>query len=316
MGDLFDEKQIAPMLIAENMPPFSDEAYIYEMKWDGERCIAYLDPKKGTELRNKRNVRMLPKVPELAGIHTQVKKRCILDGELICLVDGKPSFETIQRRSLMGNARKISLEAGRFPATFVAFDCLYYDGADLCMKPLTERKIYLRRAISESERLAISRTYDYTNAEALSRIAKGQGLEGIVAKRRDSLYFQGKRTKTWIKMKNLMDDDFVVCGFIRKENNMSSIVLGQYRDEKLIYKGHVTLGVGGGFFAKIKSHAKAERSPFDELPPGNENAVWLRPDLVCVVEFMHRTKNGGMRQPVFKGLRDDKPVEECVEHTE
>ena len=113
-----------------------------------------------------------------------------------------------------------------------------------------------------------------------------------------------------------MDDDFVVCGFIRKGNNMSSIVLGQYRNEKLIYKGHVTLGVGGESFAKIKSHAKAERSPFDELPPGNENAVWLRPDLVCVVEFMHRTKNGGMRQPVFKGLRDDKPVEECVEHTD
>lgn len=111
MSDLFEEKHIAPMLIAENVEPFADEQYLYEMKWDGERCVAYLDPKGGTELRNKRNVRMLPKVPELAKIHRQAKRRCVLDGELLCLVDGKPSFETIQRRSLMSNRYRIELEA-------------------------------------------------------------------------------------------------------------------------------------------------------------------------------------------------------------
>ena len=80
MGDLFDTKNIAPMLIAENVSPFADSEYLYEMKWDGERCVAYLDPAVGTELRNKRNVRMLPKVPELSRLHKQVSKRCILDG--------------------------------------------------------------------------------------------------------------------------------------------------------------------------------------------------------------------------------------------
>ena len=115
MSDLFEEKRISPMLIAENVAPFADEQYLYEMKWDGERCVAYLDSKGGTELRNKRNVRMLPKVPELAEIHRQAQKRCILDGELLCLVDGKPSFETIQRRSLMSNRYKIELEAKNIP---------------------------------------------------------------------------------------------------------------------------------------------------------------------------------------------------------
>lgn len=313
MSDLFTEKHIEPMLIAENVPPFEDPEWLYELKWDGERCIAYLDPSEGTELRNKRQVRMLPKVPELAEIHLQAKKRCILDGELLCLVGGKPSFETIQRRSLMSNRYKIELEAQRFPATYVAFDCLYYDGEDLTMQPLTERKNILEKAVTESERLAVSRVFDAGQALALFQLAKEQRLEGIVAKRKDSLYFQGTRTRTWLKMKNMMDDDFVVCGYIFKENHMISLVLGQYHNEKLVYKGHVTLGVGGAAFAKIKSQPRAIRPPFD-VPEGhgNEDAVWIEPTLVCVVEFMHRTKNGGMRQPVFKGLRPDKLPEECT----
>lgn len=245
MSDLFTEKHIEPMLIAENVPPFEDPEWLYELKWDGERCIAYLDPSEGTELRNKRQVRMLPKVPELAEIHLQAKKRCILDGELLCLVGGKPSFETIQRRSLMSNRYKIELEAQRFPATYVAFDCLYYDGEDLTMQPLTERKKILATAVTESPRMAVSHVFDAGQALALFQIAKEQGLEGIVAKRKDSLYFQGTRTRTWLKMKNMMDDDFVVCGYIYKENNMISIVLGKYRDGLLTYQSHVTLGVGG-----------------------------------------------------------------------
>ena len=315
MSDLFEEKRISPMLIAENVAPFADERYLYEMKWDGERCVAYLDPKGGTELRNKRNVRMLPKAPELAEIHRQAKKRCILDGELLCMVDGKPSFETIQRRSLMSNRYKIEMEAKKYPATFVAFDCLYDDGEDLTLRPLAERKEYLQKAVTESERLAVSRVFDAGQALALFQLAKEQGLEGIVAKKKDSLYFQGKRTKSWLKMKNLMDDDFVVCGWIPKDNHMTSIVLGQYDDGTLVYKGHVTLGVGGAAFAKIQAQTRVLRPPFDEPVPagrGNEDARWVEPRLVCVVDFMHRTKNGGMRQPVFKGLRDDKRPEECV----
>lgn len=313
MSDLFDEKNIQPMLIAKNVAPSEDSSYMYEMKWDGERCIAYLDPNGGTELCNKRQVRMLPKVPELAEIHRQVKNRCILDGELMCLVGGKPNFEAIQRRSLMSNRYKIELEAQRFPATYVAFDCLYYDGEDLTMQPLTERKKILEKAVTESPRLAVSRVFDAGQALALFQIAKEQGLEGIVAKRKDSLYFQGTRTRTWLKMKNMMDDDFVVCGYIFKENHMISLVLGQYHNEKLVYKGHVTLGAGGAAFAKIKAQPHAIRPPFD-VPEGhgNEDAVWIEPQLVCVVEYMHNTRSGGMRQPVFKGLREDKLPEECT----
>lgn len=314
MRSLFDDRNIKPMLIAENVEPFDSPDWIYEFKWDGERCIAYLDPKTGTELRNKRNVKMLSKVPELSEIHKQVRKPCILDGELMCLVNGKPDFSVIQRRSLMSDAFKIGLEAKKYPATFIAFDILWLDGKNLMMQPLMERKKELSNNTKENDRLAVSRYYDESGT-LLFKLAKRQGLEGIVGKRKDSVYLQGKRTKNWKKIKNLVDDDFVICGYIHKENNMTSIVLGQYdRKGKLQYKGHVTLGVGGKAFQKIVQQCQISEPPI-LFPPGhgNENAVWLVPTLVCTVKFMERTKNGGMRQPVFKGLRDDKEPQDCVE---
>lgn len=315
MKDLFEEKDISPMLIARNVEPFADPDYIYELKWDGERCIAYLDPGQGTDLRNKRNVRMLPKVPELSGIHQQARVRCVLDGELLCLVNGKPEFEAIQRRSLLGNRYRIEFEAGKKPATFIAFDCLYYDGKDISLYPLVKRKEYLDKAISETGRLAISRTFEDTQAFALFGQAKKQGLEGIVAKKKDSVYFQGKRTHSWLKIKNLMDEDFVVCGYRYSENHMAAIILGQYRDGKLVPKGHVPLGVSGLDFARIKAQPRFLFAPFEKIYLSNdeEPTVWIAPELVCIVQFMYWTKSGSMRQPVFKGLRDDKDPLECKE---
>ncbi len=261
MRDLFDTP-VSPMLIAENVHFFADEAYFYEIKWDGERCVAFLDPEAGTKLRNKRNVRMLPKVPELSQIHRQAAARCILDGELVCIVDGKPDFSVVQRRSLLSDKYKIELEAKRHPAVFIAFDCLYYDGRDLTVRPLAERREYLRRAVTDSDRLAVSRVYGADQASELFQLTQAQGLEGIVAKRKDSLYFQRKRTKAWLKMKHLMDDDFVVCGYIDKGEHLTSIVLGQYREQKLVYKGHVPLGVSGEAFSVISSQTVMANPPF------------------------------------------------------
>lgn len=311
MGDLFVEKNVSPMLVAENVQVFADEKYLYELKWDGERCIAFLDPKHGTDLRNKRNVRMLSKVLELSMLHQRAGKRCVLDGELLCLVDNKPSFPDIQRRSMMSDRYKIELEMKLHPASFIAFDCLYYDGEDLMSLPLAERKEYLRQAVTDSAQMAVSRIFEADYALNLFQLTQEQGLEGIVAKKKDSLYFPGKRTKSWLKMKHMMDDDFVVCGYIRKANRMVSLVLGQYCGEELVYKGHVTLGVGGIAFAQIQAQPTVSELRFTNPSPEDERTVWLNPVLVCTVQFMHHTKNGGMRQPVFKGLRMDKLPNEC-----
>lgn len=308
--DLFEEKRVHPMLIGANSEPFDNANYIFELKLDGERCIAYLDPKHGTDLRNKRNLKMLPKVPELSELHKHVKARCILDGELFILRDGKPDFSLIQARSLMSNAFKISLRSKEFPASFTAFDILYYKDHIVTDMPLTERKKLLKKAVkSESNRFAVSREV-IGNGSAFFVAAKQQNLEGVVGKLKSSLYYQGKRTKDWIKIKNLQDEDFVVCGYLFKENNMISIILGQYDSNNLEYKGHVTLGVGGANFQKIKALPSVPPL-FEPIPKGNEDAHWVYPKLVCVVKYMEKTASGSMRQPVFKGLRDDKEPLEC-----
>ncbi len=312
MSNLFEQKSIKPMLIGSEGEAFDSPDYLYELKLDGERCIAYLDPEFGTELRNKRNLKMLPKVPELSDIHKQVNCRCILDGELAVIKDGKPNYYEIQRRSLMSNPLKIELASRQNPACFTAFDILYYEDHSVCDLPLTERKELLRKIIhEETARFAVSRVIE-NNGIAFYELAKSQELEGIVAKRKDSRYYFDKRTKDWIKCKNLKDDDYVVCGYLPKDNGMTSIVLGQYADGILKYKGHVTLGVGGEGFRKIRELPRID-APLFEIPSGNENAVWVEPSLCCTVKYMEKTESGGLRQPVFKGLREDKTPEECVE---
>lgn len=313
MGDLFSDKMIKPMLIGADSDPFDSPDYIYELKLDGERCIAYLDPNSGTELRNKRNIKMLPKVPELGVIHENICRRCILDGELTVIKDGRPDFYEIQRRSLMSNTVKIGIAAKMYPATFTAFDILYLDSEPTVQLPLMERKGLLESAIkTENSSFAFSR-YIEEKGIAFYELAAKKELEGIVAKRRDSKYYFDKRTKDWIKIKYLQDDDYVVCGYIHKANNMSSIVLGQYLNGVLIYKGHVTLGVSGTAFKEILKMTRQNNPPFP-VPAGNDDAVWIAPHLVCTVEYMMKTAKGGMRQAVFKGLRYDKLPAECISH--
>jgi bifunctional non-homologous end joining protein LigD len=308
--DLFERKDIKPMLIGETSEAFDSPEYLYELKLDGERCIAYLDSAM-TELRNKRNDRMLPKVPELSEIHKQVKVRCILDGELIVIKDGKPDFSLIQRRSLMSDPFKIKLASAQYPASFTPFDILYYIDHQVTNLPLDERKELLAQVVNENPSIAVSRCIEKKGIE-FYRLAEQNQLEGIVAKRKDSLYFMGKRTKDWIKIKNLQDDDFVICGYIKKDKGLTSIILGQYNKQNLVYKGHVTMGVSASDFMKICQVPQIQKPLFNTIPPGNEKAVWLQPLLVCTVIYMMKHPNGSLRQPQYKGLRLDKSPYECI----
>ena len=305
--DLFDSKSASPMLIAEETEPFDSPDYIYELKLDGERGLSYLSSE--TVLRNKRQLNMLAKFPELDGIHKQVKQRCILDGEYIVIIDGKPDFSEVRRRSLMSSPFKIKLAADKYPVSFAAYDILYLKDKPLLDLPLMERKEILAKIVTESPKLSISR-YIETEGVKLFNLTRQQGLEGVVAKRAQSKYFCGKRTKDWIKFKNLQDDDYVICGYIIKSDAVTSLVLAQYRNARLVYKGHVTLGVSRNDFTVI-SDTEHTSNPF----PGtkSENTIWIKPVNVCKVEFMERYESGSLRQPVYKGLRLDKKPEECVE---
>ena len=162
--DLFTEKNISPMLIAQMQEPFNDPDWIYELKLDGCRCIAYLEEDRSI-LRNKRNMELLPRFPELKDIHTSVKDRCILDGELVVMINGVPEFYELQKRTLMTNPVKISMAAGLLPASFVAYDCLQVNDRILLDTPLMERKVILQELVQENERIAVSRYIEEKGTE-------------------------------------------------------------------------------------------------------------------------------------------------------
>ena len=153
---LFEEKDISPMLIAQMQEPFNDDAWIYELKLDGCRCIGYFD-QSGTCLRNKRNMELLPRFPELKGLHHSVSDRTVLDGELVVLQNGVPDFFELQRRTLLTDRFKIEMAASRHPASFVAYDCLYEGSRSIMDRALLERKEALQSSVRENGLIAISR---------------------------------------------------------------------------------------------------------------------------------------------------------------
>jgi len=305
--DIFDNREASPMLIANMEEPFDSVDYLYEIKFDGSRCLAYLDSDM-VDLRDKRNKKRLPAAPELKGMNQQVKGKCILDGELVVFVNGKADFYELQRREMMNDPFKIKLAMQRKPISFVAYDILYLNGVSLTDKTLLERKIILNETIIENDSLILSRAYE-RDGKKLFDLVKEQKLEGVVAKNKISKYYFGKRTKEWLKFKVMEDEEFVVCGYIKKANNMTSLVIGKYRGRELIYKGHVTLGVSLERLLQYKPNI-LDIPPLQEVPKGNEDAVWLKPELVCTVQYMANEKNS-LRQPVFKGFRADKSPIEC-----
>lgn len=306
--DIFNDRSVEPMLISEMREPFNNPNWIYELKLDGSRCIAYLD-RQSVELRNKRNLLLIQKFPELKEIFRLVTDRCILDGELVVLKNGVPDFYELQRRSLLSDPFKIELASKRYPASFVAYDCLYYGGRQITLEPLLERKDFLKKSFgAETAKFAISR-FIPENGIGLYNIADQKELEGVVAKRSDSLYFMGKRTKDWIKFKRMADEDYIVTGYIVKKENTFSIILGKFKNNRLLYKGHVTSGVTREV---IKTLSPVTGNPFSILPKGNEDAIWVS-FKVCTIEYMPNTRDT-MRQPVWKGFRDDIFPEEVTEN--
>lgn len=290
------------MLLYEAQP-FDDKDYIFELKLDGIRCIAYLG--SDVVLQNKRFKDVTELYPELSLMHRCVSENTVLDGELVVLTDGKPDFYALQRRSLMTDGFRISLSSKKNPVQFVAYDILYYGGEDLTDYPLMKRKAILSDNVREGNNLTLSR-YIEEKGVAFFGLAKDRALEGIVAKRKDGRYHMGKRTHDWVKIKVMQDEDLLVCGYQPDgEGNPKDLILGYFDENgKLKCRGKVYLGVSKEERKIIAEFAKrnAVKNPwFGKF----KNAVWLKPELVGTAHFMQETENGGMRQPVWKGLRTD-----------
>lgn len=305
MSDLFEDKNISPMLLYEVKEPFDDKNYIYELKLDGIRCLSYIDS-HSVVLQNKRYKDVTDIYPELSQMNKCVKKKTILDGELVSLIDGKPNFYALQTRSLMQDKFKIKLASNKNPIQFCAFDILYYNGQDLTNKSLMERKAVLEKSVIEGNGLSISRYIEEQGIDFFN-LAKQQELEGIVAKKKDGLYHIGKRTREWVKIKVMQDEDLLICGYQPDDNGYpKDLILGYYDENNVLQcRGKVYLGVFKQERKIIHDFAKNNTIPKPHFPK-YKNVVWLNPELIGTAHFMHETESGGMRQPVWKGLREDK----------
>ncbi|MDD4111168.1 MAG: RNA ligase family protein, partial [Clostridia bacterium] len=226
--DLFQDRKILPMLLKKNSQPFDSDDYIFELKLDGIRCLAYLDKNEMT-LINRRFKNITKVYPELKNINKQVKEKCILDGELVYIDEnGKPDFNILMTRSLSMNSFKIAVKSKSYPVTFVAFDILYYKGEDITSYNLLKRKAILNDNIVENSFINVSR-YIENHGKILFEKVKEQNLEGVIAKLKRSTYQIGKRSGDWIKIKNLIDEDFIICGYtLDEDNRIKDLVLGQY----------------------------------------------------------------------------------------
>ena len=318
---------LAPMMATLVREAFDDDRWLFEPKWDGVRAIATCSETE-TMLLSRNGNDITRTYPEVQKLHDRlVCFDAIVDGEIVAMHRGRPSFERLQSRINLQNERDIARVAKEIPVSFVAFDLLYLDGRSLLKSPLEERKGLLEELVVVSDNVQVSPVMP-GDGTTMYDAACAQNLEGIVAKKLGSPYRPGKRGKDWLKVKTTFDADLVIGGWSKGEGSRStsfgSLLVGALDAGKLRFVG----GVGSGFSEKVMAELMpqlkervTDEMPFDEDPRQMgmgrfgkpiKDPVWVRPQLVARVEFRELTSTGRLRAPVFKGLRVDLDPAECT----
>ena len=305
--------------------PFSDPAWLYEIKYDGVRVLADRRGDRVT-LYGRSGQDTTSRYPEVTrALRALPVDRFVIDGEIVALDDaGRPSFQRLQPRMALTDPRDIELAARRQPAVGVFFDCLGLDDRDLRRRPLVERKECLRLLVPP---LGPVRYGDHVAGEgrAFFEAASAQRLEGIVAKKAQSVY-SGGRTRDWIKIKCQKRQEFVVGGYTDPQGargHFGALHLGLYdgpaEARRLVYVSKVGTGFDQAGLAAIwaRLHPLARATPPFEAGavPTGRGHHWVEPRLVCEVRFTDWTEDGGLRHPTFLGLRDDRNPEDCRRET-
>jgi bifunctional non-homologous end joining protein LigD len=302
-----------PMLARLAQEPFSSEAWIFEIKWDGFRAIAYVNEALSLKSRNGKELKYnFPELEEL----TQLTRNVVLDGEIVVMEEGKPDFQALLERGQATSQVEIELQAKRSPVVYVVFDILEKDAVPLVDLPLTERKEILKNLVKEGKHVLLS-DFVYEKGEAYYRIALEKGLEGIMAKKKDSPYEPGVRSGNWLKIKKLRSCDCVIFGYTKgsgaRAETFGALLLGLYDDEELVYVGKVGTGFSQAILEKLSERfqqLKTGKAPFRVDIPGE--VTWLKPELVCEVVYQMVTHDVRLRMPRFLGLREDKLPSECA----
>jgi len=314
-----------PMLATLGSFPAREAAdWAIEMKWDGVRALAFIENGR-LMLRSRTGKDITATYPELAGLGNAIGHRqALLDGEIVAFSDGKPDFEALQPRMHVSDPAAARRLAELTPVTYLAFDVLQLDGRPLTGLPYADRRTILNPLIPNGTWFICPPSFPGEDFEAVRTVSEANGLEGVVAKRLDSRYEPGARSGNWVKVKNILRQEVIVAGWKPGKGNragqVGSLLVGVHSDDGLIYCGHVGTGFTVETLRMLGERLAPLRrpdSPFDGPVPAEHArpAVWVEPRLVIEVAFERWTREGRMRAPAYKGLRDDKDPAEVVRET-
>ncbi len=291
----------------------SDEGWAFEFKWDGVRVL--LDASEhGVRLVSRAGNDVNGGYPEVVAAAAGIGD-ALLDGEVVAFVDGRPSFDRLQHRMHLRGRAEVARAAAEQPVTFVVFDVLRRFGVDLTARPYRERRATLERFAADHPEWTVSPSFD--DGPATEQVARQHGLEGVVAKRATSLYRPGVRSDDWRKLRFVRAGDFAVIGWEAAPEHpatLSSLVLATHGPDGFTYAGRVGSGLSGRQAGRLKGLLTTRAQPvLDGVPPPlkRRRTYWVEPDTVVEVEFLNWTDDRRLRNPVFRGVRSDKTIDQA-----
>jgi len=291
---------LKPMLAHISDKPFSDSGWIYEIKWDGYRAIAEI--RKEVRFYSRNGLDFSNRFPSIFAALKKIKHDCIIDGEVVWLHEaGNANFQQLQHYdpSIKGNL------------VFQAFDLLFLNKQDIRQLTLLERKKLLKKLLGRNQIIRYT-THIVGDGEAFFDETGKLGIEGIMAKKADSTYAAGVRSRAWLKIKNSKTEDVYIAGFTAPRGARSkfgALILATKKGDKWQYAGHVGTGFNTSLLHsthKLLSPLVTDKNPFDKKIPVNDSPTWVRPEVVAEISFTEITKDGIFRHPSFKRIRDDK----------
>jgi bifunctional non-homologous end joining protein LigD len=306
------KKVYKPMLATLVSDAFDGDEWLFETKWDGYRAIASVE-NNNVALYSRNEKSFLKDYPPVVAAVEKVSHNVVLDGEIIVLdKKGRSDFQSLQNYKTTGKGNLV----------YVVFDLLHLNGYELQQLTLLERKSLLKDLVASLGDKTI-RFSAHVLKKGLNFFKKAQEKEweGIIAKKTDSIYEEGRRGMSWLKIKIINEQEALICGYTAPRGSrkkIGALVLGMYEGKKLQYIGHCGGGLNEASIGDLYEQLQpliAKTSPFEEKVATNMPVTWVKPKLVCQVKFQEWTGDGHLRQPIFLGLREDKPAKDVHPET-
>jgi bifunctional non-homologous end joining protein LigD len=295
----------SPMLATLHDQPFNDPGWIFEVKWDGYRAVA--ETGKSIRLYSRNGLSFLSLYRPVAEALKKIRVDAVLDGEIVVLNSRhKPDFQKLQQFN----------ERSGLAIKYYIFDCLSVKGKSITHLPLVERKKIVRALLPDKNDVLVYSDHVEEVGKDVFKHAIGMDLEGIIAKRADSKYLPGKRSRDWLKIKNHNTQEAIIAGYTAPRGSRSyfgALLLAIMKKGKFVYIGHTGTGFTDQSLKMLHMKLYPLRrpdSPFEGKIPVNGQVTWVDPILVCNVKFTEVTQDGILRHPVFQGLRIDKSSKE------